>query len=254
MSRQTIQILHLEDERSGFPEWFVLNVPDEVVRRFGRDFERAFSTLGNDFTYKLVTKFAKEKELPNGSAIKLYEGGYRNKGLLFWDESSQEIVVYKNRVPPQFRVGPDGISPDSWLSVMSEGSVVFPTSLFMKQIHEAYIASGEESSFEVNGLDFFKSEEIPDWNSFMIHVQQDYPYDYTAITYDIYPTEPENFILERRVPAIKAWLRSKGVAEADLNRQMKQHLGNLAPKIKPARGGKRQTYRKRRRGKQTRHN
>jgi hypothetical protein len=240
MPYKTVQIMELNDESSGFPEWFVTNVPEVFLKKYYNEIKKQFPSIcksvkitadcikwlqenkeGNTFlkmlilkhftklgfmefdtlTLQIVTQFAKEKRLADGSAIKLYDG-YRNEGLLFWDGLTGKIIEPftdiddYGSVPPRFRVGPDGFAPDSWLSVVDHNGVVFPTPLFMEQIHDAYVASGKKEEFKVNGMDFYVADDIDDWNSFTIHVAKVYPH-YTT-SYEIYPTEPEFFELDEK--------------------------------------------------------
>ena len=59
--------------------------------------------------------------------------------------------------------------------------------------------------------------------------------------------------MERRGPAVAAWLRAKGVAKEDLKPAMNEHFGNLLTKNKfDASGGRRQTLRKKRRSSRSR--
>lgn len=119
---------------------------------------------------ELAKVFAVHLSLGHGSTLK-FKDGYRNDGLLFWDNIKKEIVEPFTEiddygsVPPRFKVdmGREG----QWLEEVDHNAYVFPTQRYIKLLKEKF--SGGNSEIDNTSL----ASEISDWNSIFLEVVPD---------------------------------------------------------------------------------
>ena len=118
----------------------------------------------------LAKLFAEHLELGHGSTLKFMEG-YRNEGLLFWDNVKKEIVDPFTEiddygsVPPRFKV--DRGREGQWLDEVDHNTYVFPTARYISLLRGHF--SGGNSEIDNASL----ADEITDWNSIFLEVVPD---------------------------------------------------------------------------------
>jgi hypothetical protein len=132
----------------------------------------------------MLKLYAKEINLRHGSKITIH---YEREGCpLFWDAEMNELLTsvqdlfvpgayhsYACAVPMHFRVGPDGFSPMSWMQGPNPISLVFPTPLFMDQLHTAFLEPPKKIikyQFPFNGRTYSVRREIRNWKAIVLDI------------------------------------------------------------------------------------
>lgn len=83
------------------------------------------------------------KKFSHGDAVRWIQEGYRNDGLVFWNEKENRFVwpCYKKddygSVPPDFRVGneEDEFSPNHWIDSVDHNTYVFVSDALLEEIN-----------------------------------------------------------------------------------------------------------------------
>ncbi len=109
------------------------------------------------FSKLLFKKVALTRGLGHGETLKPDWEGYRNSGLVFWDNKKKEIVYPYTfvddygSVPPRFVVGNGDFNPTNWLNQVDHNSYVFPSKTLIQEIKTLVSESPSKMIVTING-------------------------------------------------------------------------------------------------------
>jgi hypothetical protein len=121
------------------------------------------------FVEHILTTYAKNHELPNGSTLRYHGHGYRNRNVVFWDAKHERIVVPfteiddDGSVPPIFLVGNGDFDPTTWIEYIDHNTFVFPNEALIREM-KAYATAhpaARTKDVVINGKEY-KVEYDPD--------------------------------------------------------------------------------------------
>jgi hypothetical protein len=151
----------------------------ESIDTYFSDYFEEIHSPKNKYKHGVILNFAKHKGLMHGDTLK-WDEGYRNNGLLFWDDTKKQLVMPftgiddYGSVPPIFKVGPGGLSPLKWFDTVEHNHIVFPNRQLIQSIQSKFKEAGNVQETNMDGLTLSKEGEITDWNAIFLDVDADY--------------------------------------------------------------------------------
>jgi hypothetical protein len=207
------------------------------------------------FVERILTTYAKNNGLPNGSTLRYHGHGYRNMNVVFWDAKHERIVRPFTEiddygsVPPIFPVGNGDFDPTTWIRYIDHNTFVFPNEAFIQEM-KAYAKANPDAKTKdviINGKEYiveYDPEEMKGkWYSAFLEVD---PYDNSFLK--VYPGNIEwrEDFMQRVRERIGVASLKKYEKEVPLPNALLEHIGRYYL------GGKRNTRRFKRKTRKTR--